>query len=113
MRVCKTTWLILSAILLTQFRLSAQSDARSTILGRVTDPAGGAIGAAVRAESMQTRFDKIYGCHRPPAPSAKSVQDFADMGSDAAIAVISAKISLNAIRKMHLRTLLVILLLRY
>ena len=55
MRVCKAGRLILSAIVLVPFRLSAQSDARSTILGRVTDPAGGAIVAAVvRAENTDT-----------------------------------------------------------
>ena len=51
----KTTWLTLSAVMLVQVRLNAQSDARSTILGRVTDPAGGAIVAAtVRAENADT-----------------------------------------------------------
>src|SRR6266481_9519273 len=55
MRLCKTNWLILSALILVPFRLSAQSDARSTILGRVTDPAGGAVvGASVRADNTDT-----------------------------------------------------------
>ena len=55
MRIRRATLLILSALILVEFRLSAQSDARSTILGRVTDPAGAAITAAsVTAENSAT-----------------------------------------------------------
>jgi hypothetical protein len=55
MRLRRTSWLIISAMMLVQFQLSAQSDARSTILGRVTDSAGGAIvAAAVRADNTDT-----------------------------------------------------------
>jgi hypothetical protein len=51
----KSSWLIFVVPLLVQLPLRAQSDARSTILGRVTDTAGGVIASAsVKAENTAT-----------------------------------------------------------
>ena len=55
MRVCKSKLPIFVAVLTVQCSLWAQSDARSTILGRVTDSAGGVIAAAtVKADNTAT-----------------------------------------------------------
>jgi len=51
----KVASLILSAALLSQVSLQAQSDARSTLLGRITDPAGAAVAdSRVLAENTDT-----------------------------------------------------------